>query len=329
MILARAPLRISIAGGGTDLPSYYRKRGGFVVSAAINKHVYVGVNPTFDRKLRLKYSEIERVDTVAEVSHPLIREALRFLGFPDRPGLEITSMADIPSGTGLGSSGSFTVALLRALMTAQDNQFPLKNQVAEAACAIEIDQCRNPVGKQDQYVASFGGFAVLQIGKDGNVTVEPECVPRGTIQRLEQGLVLFYTGRSRAASTILRAQDEKTRTGDKDMLANLDAMKDSAYEALRVLRSGDVYAYAGIMNEHWQRKKERSPGMTDPRIDGMYETAMKNGAAGGKLLGAGGGGFLLFYARNRERLCAAMREFGADPVPVVFDIEGAKVLVRT
>lgn len=325
MIISRTPLRISIGGGGTDLPSYYQHDGGFVLSAAIDKYVYIGVNRTFTDDYFLKYSSLERVADRNEVQHPIFREVFRKLQI--EPAIEVVSMADIPAGTGLGSSGSFTVGLIRALF-AHRRQHISAADLAEMACDIEIVQLQEPVGKQDQYIASFGGIQCLDFHPDGKVDVTPLELPLTTLHDLEQHLVLFFTGYSRSASGILKDQTEKSVAGDADMRRNLDETKLLGLRIKEVLEGGSAEDFGLLMNEHWQRKRKRSVGMSNQTIDELYELGMNNGAVGGKLVGAGAGGFLMFYATDVGRLRTAFRDRGLEEVVFRFDHDGSTILSR-
>jgi D-glycero-alpha-D-manno-heptose-7-phosphate kinase len=320
VIFTRAPLRISLGGGGTDLPSYYRERGGFLVAAAIDKYVYLLTHTVFQRRFRLKYSRFEEVDDPGDIQHPIFREALvhHWRGDP----LEIASVADIPAGTGLGSSGAFTVCLLKALALA-GSQATTPGEIAERACAIEIDRLGEPVGKQDQYVAAHGGICAYTFREDDTVSVEALALRPETIDRMIDNLLLFYTGEMREASAILEDQDRRTRSLDSGMLANLDRTKEIGHESRRLLEAGDLTRFAELMHEHWLNKRGRSRGMSSDRIDDLYATARRSGALGGKLVGAGGGGFLLVYTEDVARTREAMAEAGAPEVRFGFDFQGA------
>jgi D-glycero-alpha-D-manno-heptose-7-phosphate kinase len=324
MITTRSPLRISLGGGGTDLPSYYREHGGFLIAGAINKYVYVNVMRPFTQGIYLKYSHLEHVDTVDEVQHPIIREAINMLHFKT-PQVEITTLADIPSGTGLGSSGSFTTALLKALYLHRMRQIEPK-ELAELACEIEIDRLGEPIGKQDQYIAACGGLTCFTFHPDNSVDVKPLKVSMDTKFDLEDNLLLFFTGFSRSAGSILKDQNTKTKGSDKDMIANLHFVKELGLKSKKMLESGKTEDFGALMHEHWDHKKRRSGGMSNAQIDEWYDLGMKNGAAGGKLVGAGGGGFLLFYANDRNKLRHAMAAAGLEEVRFAFDFEGTKVL---
>jgi D-glycero-alpha-D-manno-heptose-7-phosphate kinase len=321
VITTRAPLRISLGGGGTDLPSFYREHGGFLVAGAIDKYVYMMAHTVFQQRYRMKYSEFEEVAEAKDIKHPLLRECItrHWRGAP----LEIASLADVPAGTGLGSSGSFTVALLQALALARRVSVTPQT-LAEQACEIEIDILGEPVGKQDQYVAAHGGICTYTFHQDDTVTVEPLELPEATLGELRNNLLLFYTGASRSASGILADQVEKTRQGDDDMLDNLKRIKDMGYESARLLSSGDLFGYAELMHEHWQIKRRRSPGMTDEHIDDLYTLARRSGVVGGKLVGAGGGGFLLVYARRPDDTRQAMSAAGVTELVFDFDSQGAR-----
>jgi D-glycero-alpha-D-manno-heptose-7-phosphate kinase len=324
MIITRSPLRITLGGGGTDLPSYYRHHGGSLVAAAIDKYVYVTVMRPFTPGIFLKYSRLEQVEHIAEVQHPIIREALRLSEYAV-PQIEITTLADIPAGTGLGSSGSFTTALLRAL-AAFDRRPMHPDELAEAACEIEINKLNEPIGKQDQYIAAYGGVTSFTFRPDDRVDVRPAVVSREVLHRLEDHLLLFFTGYSRSAGAILSDQQSRTVADDPGMLANLHYVKELGARSLAALESGQLTEFGRLMDEHWQHKKKRSGGMSNPKIDEWYSLARNNGAIGGKLVGAGGGGFLMFYADDTARLRRAMAEVGLDEVRFRFDFEGTKVL---
>ncbi|SHI27694.1 GHMP family kinase ATP-binding protein [Pollutimonas bauzanensis] len=287
MIIARSPLRITLGGGGTDLPSYYRGHEGFLVSAAIDKYVYVNVMRPFTTGIYLKYSQLEHVEQIVDVKHPIIREALDMLGFKT-PQVEITTLADIPAGTGLGSSGSFTTALLKALYTHRKRHLH-QEELAELACHIEIDRLGEPIGKQDQYIAAVGGVTCLTFHKDDKVTAVPLGINMDTMFDLEDNLLLFFTGFSRSASGILKDQQVRSQNQETEMLNNLHYVKDLGYRSKDALESGNTVLFGELMHEHWEHKKRRSGGMSNQQIDEWYELGMKNGAVGGKLVGAGGG----------------------------------------
>jgi D-glycero-alpha-D-manno-heptose-7-phosphate kinase len=325
MIITRTPLRISIGGGGTDLPSYYRQQDAVVISAAIDKYVYIGINKTFVDDYFIKYSALERAVAIDDIEHPIVREALRLAEIP--PGVEIVSMADIPAGTGLGSSGTFTVGLLRALY-AYKREHTTAYALAETACKIEIELLKQPVGKQDQYIAAFGGLSCFEFHRDETVTVSPLKISNDTLHRLEERLLLFFTGYSRSAGSILSDQKERSERQDDAMAASLAHAARLGREIKEVLESNDCDRFGDLMHEHWEYKRVRSTGMTNSDIDSWYECGLKNGARGGKLVGAGAGGFLLFYADDPVRLREAMADIGLSEVRFSFDHDGSTVLSR-
>jgi len=326
MIITRSPLRVSLGGGGTDLPSYYKEHGGFLVAAAIDKYIYLTHHRTFQKEIIIKYSKLERVNTVDEIEHPIVREALKLTGVTE-PQLELTSMADIPGGTGLGSSGSFTTALLKALHTYKKNPIS-PAELAEQACHIELEKLGEPIGKQDQYIAAVGGITAFTFHKDGRVEYHTVRISEETHFNLEDNLLLFFTGYSRSASGILKDQNDRSKKNDQSMLDNLHFTKELGYKSLDCLESGNLDEFARLMDVHWQRKKARSAGMSNNHINEWYDYAMANGALGGKLIGAGGGGFLMFYAADKRKLRHAMREKGLQEVRFRFDFEGTKVIAQ-
>jgi D-glycero-alpha-D-manno-heptose-7-phosphate kinase len=325
VIIGRSPLRISLGGGGTDLPSYYRAHGGFVVSAAITQYVHVTMHRTPLKELLIRYSQIERPARAEDVKHPIIREALKLTGVTD-PNIEITSMADIPAGTGLGSSGSFTTCLLRVLYKYK-RRFINPPELAELACHIEIDLLKEPIGKQDQYIAAFGGVTVFEFRPDDSVSARPVAASDETLDLLEDGLVLVSTGVYRAASEVLKEQDDRSRKNDPTMIDNLHTVKELGHRSLEAIESGNLAKFGELMHEHWEHKKKRSRGMSNPDIDRWYALGLENGALGGKLIGAGGGGFLMFYTEQKGRLRKALKEAGLMEVNVGFDFEGTKLLL--
>jgi D-glycero-alpha-D-manno-heptose-7-phosphate kinase len=326
MIITRSPLRVSLGGGGTDLASYYREHGGFLVAAAIDKYVYITQHRTFQQEIIIKYSKLERVASVDQIEHPIVREALKLTGVTE-PHLELTSMADIPGGTGLGSSGSFTTALLKALHTFRKT-IVSPSELAEQACDIEINKLGEPIGKQDQYISAIGGITAFTFHPDGRVEFRPCRISEETLFNLEDNLLLFFTGYSRSASAILKDQHARSKQNDKAMLDNLHFTKELGLQSLEALESGNLGEFARLMDVHWQRKKARSTGMSNDRINSWYDHAMAHGALGGKLIGAGGGGFLMFYAGNKSELRHAMREQGLQEVRFRFDFEGSKVVAQ-
>jgi D-glycero-alpha-D-manno-heptose-7-phosphate kinase len=325
MIITRTPLRISLGGWGTDLPSYSDQHGAVVISAAIDRYIFIAINRTFTSDYFLKYSALERVDAIEDIEHPIVREAFR--RHPVGPGIEMVSIADIPSGTGLGSSGAFTVGLLRALYAFRREHVSASALAAEA-CEIEIECLGRPVGKQDQYIAAFGGLSCLEFERDGGVDVSPLAVSNQTLRELEEQLLMFFTGYSRDAIVVLEEQKTRSEGGDVVMVENLHRIKELGYEVKKALENGDPVAFGRIMDRHWRYKKQRSTAMSNPDIDRCYELAMANGAVGGKLVGAGAGGFLLFYAMDQWALRAALASEGLTEVRFSFDLDGSVVLVR-
>ena len=325
MIITRSPLRITLGGGGTDLPSYYREYGGFLIAAAIDRYVYVTVMRPFTPGIFLKYSNLEHVEQVDEVQHPIIREAIRMLEFKT-PQLDLTTLADIPAGTGLGSSGSFTTALIKALY-AHRRRLLHPGELAELACEIEINKLKEPIGKQDQYIAAYGGITCFRFHTNDSVEATPLKISMDTLFDLEDNLLLFFTGFSRSAGSILKDQQSRTEQADQEMIQNLHYVKDLGLRSQRALEEGNPRLFGELMHEHWEHKKRRSGGMSNSHIDEWYALGLANGAVGGKLVGAGGGGFLLFYAEDRGRLRQAMARAGLEEVRFRFDFEGTKVLI--
>jgi len=328
MILARAPYRISLGGGGTDLPSYYSKYGGFILSAAVNKYLYIYVNrPAADEFIRLKYSRYEQVSTPDEVQHDLVRPALKELGLGG--SLEIASMADVPAGTGLGSSGTYLVALLTALYELKRDKVPTQ-ALAEQACHIEMEIAGHPAGKHDPYLAAFGGFTCLDIDTDGRVKVSPLDISITTVEEFRSSVLVFYTGLTRRSSEILEAQRQDTDRGDLAVVESLHHTKELGYRIKEALEIGDLERFGLLLDEHWENKKRRSNRISDPGLDQMYETAKGCGGLGGKIMGAGGGGFFMFYCPNQSKakVRKELAAKGLREMPYHFDFEGAKVLVN-
>ncbi len=328
MILTRAPLRIPLGGGGTDLPSYYSQFGGFFVSAAINKYVFININrPAADEFIRVKYSRYEQVKTPDEVQHELVREALKMLGLG--ASIEIGSMADVPAGTGMGTSGSYLVALLIGLHSLNRDHVPTW-QIAEEACQIEIERVGHPVGKQDQYIAAFGGLTCFQIERDGRVHVSPLHVPSYVVEDLRSNMLLFYTGQTRRSLDILQEQKQDTTAGRSAVLDSLHVTKQIGLEIRDALECGDLVRFGQLLDRHWQNKKRRSSKISDEHVDRCYEAARSSGALGGKVMGAGGGGFLMLLSAPdcKQRVREALAVEGLREMPFDFDLEGAKVLVN-
>jgi D-glycero-alpha-D-manno-heptose-7-phosphate kinase len=319
VIITSSPLRISLGGGGTDLPSYYRQHTGFLIAAAINKYVYITIHEPFAQEIIIKYSKLETVKSADEVKHPIVREALRLVGMDDHPHLEIT---------GLGSSGSFTTALLRALHCLKKKSVPAR-ELAELACYIELERLGEPIGKQDQYIAAIGGLSCFTFQPDGRVDIEPLRLSRESLHTLEDNLMLFFTGFTRSASDILQDQDRRSRERDGSMLDNLHFIKHLAFESRAAMESGDLRRFAELLHVHWEHKKRRSPAMSNSEIDRLYELGRANGALGGKLIGAGGGGFLMFYTEDKTRLRHVMVREGMREVRFRFDFAGCQVVVQS
>ena len=326
MIIARSPLRITLGGGGTDLPSYYEKFGGFLIAGAIDRYVYITLHETFVNYLIIKYSKMEKVRKLDSIKHPIIREALKMLDI-DCSYLEMSSMADIPAGTGLGSSGSFTTALLKSLHAYQRNLIHPR-ELAEQACEIEINKLGEPIGKQDQYIAAYGGITCFEFTKK-SVKAYPLKIQKEILYDLEDNLLLFFTGYTRSASGILKEQHTKSKKNDKSMIDNLHFVKELGLESKTALEKGDLKKFGELMNVHWEHKKKRSGAMSNPKINDWYDLALKNGALGGKLIGAGGGGFLMFYATDGVKLRRVMTTAGLEEVRFRFDFEGTKVMTQS
>ena len=324
MIITRSPLRVTLGGGGTDLPSYSRRFGGFVISGAIDKYIFVTVTRPFVKGIYLKYSQLEKVDSIDQVQHPIIRESLKLFEW-ETPQVEIATLADIPAGTGLGSSGSFTTALLRALY-AHRRSLLHTAKLAELACGIEIDKLGEPIGKQDQYAAAFGGVTCFDFNQDDSVQARPLHLKYERLHQLEDNLLLFFTGFARSAGNILREQHARTTADDDDMLAHLHHVKDLGLRSGLALEAGRLDEFGELMHEHWEHKKKRSERMSNAQVDEWYELGRQNGAIGGKLVGAGGGGFLLFYTKRHGTLRDAMQKAGLQELRFRFDFEGTKVL---
>jgi D-glycero-alpha-D-manno-heptose-7-phosphate kinase len=324
MIISRTPLRISIGGGGSDLPSFYESHGGFFISAAIDKHIYISLNNHFGENYLIRYSDQEQVFTRDEIRHRIVRAAFEEHTIPP---VELVSIADLPGGTGLGSSGTFTVGLLNAVY-AQKRQSISTHALAEEACHVEMNLLGEPVGKQDQFIAAYGGITCFEIDKDGTVVAAPLLLSNRCLYTLEDRLLLFFTGHSRSASVLLGDQKAKSQSGDKSMTTALQATVELGREIQRCLIAGDAPRFGDLMHEHWERKRQRSQGMSNPLIDRCYAAARANGARGGKLVGAGGGGFLLFYADDPEGVRDAMTKEGLQEVRFRFDFDGSTIIHR-
>ncbi|MCL5261398.1 MAG: galactokinase [Gammaproteobacteria bacterium] len=325
MIITRSPFRITLGGGGTDLPFYYKDYEGFLLAGAIDKYVYITLNHAFNDEIIIKYSKLERVKNINDIEHPIIRETMRYLNL-NTHHLEISSIADIPAGTGLGSSGSFTTALLKAFHTWQKNLVH-PHELAEQACHIELDILREPIGKQDQYIAAYGGLTCFHFAKNGTVTAVPLKISAETMYNLEDNLILFFTGYSRSASNILGELKQKSK--DSSIIDNLHFVKDLGLKSKVALEVGDLNEFANLMNVHWEHKKQLSQNISNSDIDNWYKLALKNGALGGKVIGAGGGGFLMFYAHDKMKLRHALQKIGLIEMRFRFDFLGAQIVVQS
>jgi D-glycero-alpha-D-manno-heptose-7-phosphate kinase len=322
VIVARSPLRVPFGGGGTDLPSYYKKKNGYVISAAINKYVFISLGESFSNKYILNYSQLEKVKNIKDIKHPLFRETLKF--FDIKKKLHLSSHADIPSGTGLGSSGCFAVTLVNILSRYKKLHLS-KKDIAEIACNIEIKKLKEPVGKQDQFVASFGGFNEYIFDKDGSTNIKKLNIKKNFLQQLQNNLFLYFTGYTRSSYKILKVQDKKTKSMDKNMIKNLDLVKEYGYQIRNSLINSNIAELAMIMKDHWEIKKKRSSNISNKRINYLYDMALDHGALSGKLIGAGGGGFLLFICNNKSSL-EVLEKKGLKRVKFEFDFEGTKIL---
>ncbi len=322
MIVSKTPLRMSFVGGGSDLPAFYREEVGAVLSTSIDKYMYICVNKKFDGRIRISYSRTEDVEKREMVEHPLVREALELVGIDS--AIEIASMADIPSkGAGLGSSSTYTVGLLNALY-AYLNQFASKEKLASQACEIEIDRCGEPIGKQDQYAAAYGGLNLIRFHPDDSVSVDPVICKPSLLQEMEDSTLVFFTGRTRSASAVLANQSVAMRTADRRVL--MRRMVQLAFEMKEHLESGTLEHFGDLLDENWRLKSQLTSGITDPQIDAWYASGMAHGALGGKLLGAGNGGFMMFYApkERHPQIKAALSEL--EPVKFRFDRAGAQIV---
>jgi len=328
LIFSRAPLRISLGGGGTDLPSYANRYGGFVLSAAIDKYVYIYANrPAADTLLRVKYSRYEQTASVDEIEHDLVRPTLKLLGIEEN--IEIASMADIPDGTGMGSSGSYLVALLTALYELKREKVPVQ-ALAEMAAHIEIELARHPVGKHDHYLAAFGNFTCLEIAPTGRVQVSTLNIARTTIEELRSRILLFYTGIVRRSSDVLSDQKRDTEHGEAVVIESLHYTKELGYRIKEALEQGELDQFGRLLGEHWVNKKRRSAKISHPSIDRAYALASNHGALGGKVIGAGGGGFLMLYCPDGTKagIRRALATEGLREMPFNFDLDGAKIIVN-
>jgi D-glycero-alpha-D-manno-heptose-7-phosphate kinase len=327
VIISRAPVRFSLGGGGTDIPAYYEQFGGYLLAAAIDKYIYVSANRRFYDTIRLSYSKTENVDSVDKIEHRIFREALRMTGVTK--GIEMTSVADVPANSGLGSSSSFTVALLNALHT-YNRRFCSSRELAEQACQLEIERLGEPIGKQDQFIAAYGGVTAFTFNKDGSVEVEPVPAAPEVLDELSNNLCIIYSGVERAASVVLSEQGQRVRSLDQGTVERMHRIKALGRDVHRILVSGEIDAYGELLHEHWTNKRKLASKMTDSVIDEHYEEARKAGAIGGKLMGAGGGGFFMFYTRpsDKRRVIEAMTKRGLRLLRFRFDLDGARIVAN-
>jgi D-glycero-alpha-D-manno-heptose-7-phosphate kinase len=326
MIVTRTPVRIPLGGGGTDLPSYYTQYGGSLLTAAIDKYIYITVNKRFEDSIRLSYSVTEIADQVEKIKHPIVREALKLLGI--NSGVEITSIADVPSNTGLGTSSSFTVGLLHALHAYRREKVSA-GELAEEACFLEIQRLKEPIGKQDQYAAAYGGVIFLEIDRLGNVKLEPLCLSEDAKDQLESNTLLFYTGIQRSAGKILSTQSKAASAKRERTVESLHKIKQIGRETKIAFEEENLARFGKLLDVHWQTKKKLSGKISSGKVDRWYQVAKRNGASGGKLMGAGGGGFFMFYCSNgKNGFRKTMRKEGLREMPFRLDFEGSKVLVN-
>jgi len=327
MIITRTPFRLTLGGGGTDLPAYYSKFGGFIFAAGLNKYMFINLNrPVVDDLIRIKYTKSETVERLDQVQHEIARAAMEMSGIPN--ALEIVSLADAPAGTGLGSSSCYAVGLLNALQTMKREHISL-HQLAEEACRLEIDILKKPIGKQDQFMAAFGGLTILNIDKDGKVEVKKAKVSDETIEDLNKNLLMFYTSTQRDANHILAEQSSGAGSGKKDVVESMHFIKEIGYKILAAVESGNITDVGLLFDKHWEFKKKISAKMSNPRFDEIYSIAKQNGALGGKISGAGGGGFFVFYVENNQsKFRQVMKSLGLREMRYRFDFEGTKVLVN-
>ena len=327
MILSRAPVRFSLGGGGTDLPSYSQNHGGFLVAASVDQYIYIAMNRRFDEKIRLAYSKTELVDRIDQIEHRLFRETLRLTNMG--AGFELFSMADVPANSGLGSSSTFTVALLNVLH-AYKREYVSSEELAREACKIEIDILKEPIGKQDQYISAYGGITAFTFNTDGTVVAERVPLKPHVLDELESNLLIFYSGIERAASTVLKEQSKTITSNTDDAVQRMHRIKALGYETRKLLMDGNIDLYGELLHEHWTNKRKLASNMTDSSIDEHYEAARKAGAIGGKLMGAGGGGFFMFYARPSEKrkVYEEMVGRGLRPLRFRFDMDGARIIAN-
>ncbi len=327
MHLVRSPLRLSLGGGGTDLPSYYRKRGGYLIAAAIDKYVYTSIIKPFSKGIYLKYSEMEMVNSADQIKHNIFREVLSMDDkLNQKNQIEITTLADIPYGTGLGSSGAFTVSLIKAL-SLWNKEGKSNKRIAEEACHIEIDRLQEPVGKQDQYISAIGGIQEFFFNKDDTVEIRQLDISTQSMREFKESCIIFYTGKSRSASNILLEQDKKSKENESEMIYNLDQTKELGFTTKNLLLNGDILQYGLLLKDHWKNKLKRSPNMCNEELKESYHIALDNGALGGKLIGAGGGGFFMFISSDKSKLREAMVKRGYFELDYQIDYLGVHTLI--
>ena len=327
MIISRAPVRLSMGGGGTDLPSYYEKHGGFLMAAAINKYIYVHLNKRFYNSIRLSYSQTEILYDIEKIEHPIFREALRLTGIDKQ--VELVSISDTPAHCGLGTSSTFTVALLNALYNYKKEHLTV-GVLAETAYNLERNILKRPVGKQDHYAAAYGGFRGYWFNPGGTVHVEPINIREEKLMELQNNILLFHLGKERPSSTILEGQDKKSQENDEGTIQRLHKIKEIGFRTKKIFESGDIDEFGELLHEHWLTKKGLSQGISDAFADEVYDTARKNGALGGKIVGAGGGGFMLLYCpKDRSKLIAAMETLKLKPFWFQFDHEGSQIIFHS
>lgn len=324
MILSRAPVRFSLGGGGTDLPSYSREHGGFLVAAAVDQYIYLGLHERFQKDIRLAYSKTEQVSDISKIEHPIFREALRMMDVKER--VEIFSMASVPANSGLGSSSTFTVALLNVLH-AYKREYVSAAQLAEEACKVEIDILKEPIGKQDQYIAAYGGITAFTFNKDGSVEAERLPIKPEVMDELQSNLLIFYTGVERKASTVLSEQAKTIKSNQDDAVKRMHRIKEMGYETRKFLLEGRVDDFGDLLHEHWMNKRKLASNMSGSELDEHYDAARAAGAIGGKIMGAGGGGFFMFYVRPelRRKVYDTIVARGLKPLRFRFDLDGARI----
>jgi len=325
MIVSRTPFRITLGGGGTDLPSYYKEHGGFIFSFCLSKYMYICINrPSADDLIRLKYSISESVESVEDLQHDIAKACLQRVNINSR--IEIASLSDIPAGSGLGSSSTYTVGLLNALHSL-NGEYKSLEFLADEACKIEMDILKKPMGKQDQYLAALGGFVMLEIDKDGTVKSEKIQLDKSIMNELNRNLLIFYTGQQRKNDKILKEQDDSTKNNQEEVLNSLHYIKESGYKILDIVKSGNLDELGGMFRNHWEMKKKLSSGVTNDKIDSIYNIALNNGATGGKITGAGGGGFFTFYcSQDHQKLRNVMKAEGLKELDYSFDLDGSRII---